>query len=106
MTGRRSLQRRPGLPAFVRSPRERQELLVAHGIVAALQVAISVALAVSALQTYRMWRQGIPYLPGEIARTVPLFLSLGVLIALFAASRSLQRVRVIRQLPLEAPPEP
>ena len=61
MTGRRSLHRRAGLPAFVRSPRERQELLVAHAIVAGLQLAISVALAVSALQTYRMWRQGIPY---------------------------------------------
>jgi predicted exporter len=106
MSGRRSLQRRPGLPAFVRSPRERQELLVAHGIVAALQLAIAAALAVSALQTYRMWRQGIPYIPGEIARTVPLFLSVGMLLALFAASRSVLRVRAIRQLPLEAPPEP
>ncbi|HKW13117.1 MAG TPA: hypothetical protein VJS69_01385 [Candidatus Krumholzibacteria bacterium] len=105
MTGRRSLHRRPGLPPAVRNTRERRELLISFGVVAALQLAIAVALTVSALQTYRMWRQGIPYIPGEVARAVPLFLVLGALAAVFAASRSLRRVRSIRQLPVEADPE-
>jgi hypothetical protein len=106
MRTRRSYHPRPGLPASVRTTRERQELLVSHGIVAVLQLGIAVALAVAAAQTYRMWRHGVPYIPASIARMVPVFLLLGVVMALLAASRSLRRVRTIHRLPLEAPREP
>ena len=106
MTGRRSFRRRPGLPPAVRSARERRELLISYGVVAALQLAIGAALTVSSLQTYRMWRQGIPYIPAEVARAVPLFLLLGALAAVFAASRSVRRVQAIRHLPVETGLEP
>jgi hypothetical protein len=106
MTRRRDHRHRPGLPDTVRTPRERQELLVSHLIIAALQLGIAGALAVAAFQTYHMWRQGVPYIPGQIARMIPLSLMLGAAGALMAASRSIARVRTILRLPLETTPEP
>jgi hypothetical protein len=106
MTRRRDHRHRPGLPDTVRTPRERRELLVSHAIVAALQLGIAGALAVAAFQTYHMWRQGVPYIPGEIARMIPVFLALGAAGAMMAATRSIGRVRTILRLPLETPPEP
>ena len=106
MRRRRPLRPRAGLPETVRSVRERQELLVAHGAVALLQAGIAAALVIAALQTYRLWRQDVPYIPREVARAVPGFLLLGAALAFLAALRAAHRVRTIRRLPLEAPPEP
>jgi cell division protein FtsX len=47
-----------------------------------------------------MWRQGVSYIPGEIARVVPVFILLGALIATFAALRTVRRIRDIRRSPL------
>jgi len=93
------------LPASVRSVEERRELLVAFGIVFALQLAIAVALGVSGLKTYRMWRQGVSYLPREIVRTVPVAFAGGAAIALFAALRTMARIRAIAGLPETPPPD-
>ena len=68
MTTRRTFRRGQRLPTVLRSNSQRRELVISLVIVAVLQVAIAAALIVSALQTYRMWRQGVPYIPGEIAR--------------------------------------
>jgi hypothetical protein len=106
MARRRPHQPRSGFPDVVRSVRERQELLVSHGLVAVLQLGITGTLVVAALQTYRMWRQGVPYLPQATARMVPVLLSLGAAIAMLAATRSVRRVRTIQRLPLQPPPEP
>lgn len=102
MTKRRSTRRGPGLPVTPRTGRERRELVVSFAIVAALQLAIAVALVVSALQTYRMWRQGVRYIPVEIARAVPVSLFVGALMALFAASRSVRRLRTARGTRVDA----
>ena len=104
MTDRHRLGRGTLTPSTLRSERERRELTISFSIVAALQVAIAGALAICALQTYRMWKQGVSYLPGDVARSVPVFLLLGCLLALFAASRSMRRVRSIRRTPVEPGP--
>ena len=106
MRRRPPLRPRSGLPEGVRSLRERRELLVSHGIVALLQAGIAVALVVAALQTYRMWRQDVPYIPRDVARAVPWFLFLGAALASLTAFRAVRRVRIIQRLPLEVPPEP
>ena len=99
---RRGLRRRSGaLPSVLRSERERREYLIALGVVAVLQLAIAVSLAVSAAQTYRMWRQDVPYVPAEAQRMIPAALALGAAIALFGALRSLGRVRSMRRMPVE-----
>lgn len=105
MTTRRRVRRGNILPGAFRSARERRELVISHAIVLALQLAIAAALVVSALQTYSMWRQGVPYIPGEIARTVPVFLLLGAMMALFVASRSLRRLRTLQRTPVDATPD-
>lgn len=99
---RRGLRRRSGTPPSVlRSERERREYLIALGLVAVLQLAIAVSLAVSAAQTYRMWRQNVPYLPADAQRMIPAALALGAAIAFLAAIRSLGRVRSMRRMPVE-----
>lgn len=100
MTTRRTFRRGQRLPTVLRSAGQRRELLISLVIVAVLQVAIAAALIVSSLQTYRMWRQGVPYIPGEIARAVPVFILLGALIAVFAATRTLRRARAIQRAPI------
>ena len=104
MTNRRRFGSGTLTPSTLRSVRERRELVVSFSIVAALQVDIAGALAICGLQTYRMWHQGVAYLPGDVARTVPVFLLLGSLFALFAASRSIRRVRSIRGTPVAPGP--
>ena len=64
MRSRRMRRGRDALPTVLRSVRERREYVASFGLVAGLQLAIAVALAISAVQTYRMWRQGVAYLPG------------------------------------------
>jgi uncharacterized protein (DUF983 family) len=105
MTTRRRLGLASRPPATLRSAREQRELMVSFSIVAVLQVAIAAALIVCAHQTYRMWQQGIAYIPENIARVVPASLVAGALIALFAASRSVRRVRSIQRATIESPPE-
>ena len=100
MTTRGTFRRGQRLPTVLGSESQRRELVVSLAIVTVLQVAIAAALVVSALQTYRMWRQGVPYIPGEIARVVPVFILLGALIAVFAATRTLRRVRAIQRAPI------
>jgi hypothetical protein len=100
MTTRGTFRRGQRLPTVLGNESQRRELVVSLAIVAALQVALAAALVVSALQTYRMWRQGVPYIPGEIARVVPVFILLGALIAVFAATRTLRRVRAIQRAPI------
>lgn len=97
MTTRRTFRRGQRVPTLLASESQRRELVVSLAIVAVLQVAIAAALVVSALQTYRMWRQGVPYIPGEIARVVPVFIALGAAIAIFAALRTLRRIRGVRR---------
>lgn len=101
MTRRRSTRQGPGLPATPKTRRERRELLASFAIVAGLQLAIAVALVVCALQTYRMWHHGVPYIPREIARVVPVSLFLGALMALFAAGRSVRRLRTALHTPVD-----
>jgi len=105
MTRRRSIRRRSLLPATPRSTRERRELVVSFSIVALLQLGITVALVVSALQTYQMWREGVPYIPRDVARVVPASFLLGALLALFATSRSLRRVWTIHRAPIDPGPD-
>ena len=88
-------------PRSYRSPGERREHLLSAGLVAGLQAAIVVALAVCAGQTYRMWRQGVAYLPAEIARLVPILLGLGAAVATAATLRSLRAARGIQRTPVE-----
>ena len=102
MTTRRSFRRGQGHPTILRSESQRRELVISLAVVAILQVAIAVALVISALQTYRMWRQGVPYIPGQIARTVPVFIVLGAVIATFVAVRTIRRIRDIQRRPLES----
>jgi hypothetical protein len=97
MTTRRTFRRGERLPTDLRSESQRRELVISLSIVAVLQVAIAAALVVAALQTYRMWRQGVSYIPGEIARVVPVFILLGALIALFVSVRTVRRIRAIRR---------
>ena len=101
----RSFRSTKAVPPTIRNPRERRELLVSVSIVLALQLAIAAALLVAAFQTYRMWRHGVSYIPPAVARNVPLFFLLGVVIALFAASRSMRRARSIARASIESPPE-
>ena len=75
------------------------------GLIAVLQLAIALSLAVGAVQTYRMWQQSVPYLPGEVQRVVPIAFLVGAAIALAAGLRSVARMRSIRQLPID-PGEP
>jgi hypothetical protein len=105
MTKSRGFRRGQRLPTVLRSDSQRRELVVSLAIVALLQAAIAAALVVSALQTYRMWRQGVPYIPGEIARVVPVFILLGALVAVFAAARTTRRLRAVQHAPLENTPE-
>ena len=105
MTPRRSIRQRSLPPAVPRSARERRELVVSFSIVAVLQLGIAVALGVSALQTYQMWHEGVPYIPRDVARVVPASFVAGALIALFAASRSLRRVRTIQRTPIDPGPD-
>jgi len=95
-------RRRPGrlLPSVVRSERERREHLLSLGLIAAIQLAIAVSLAISAAQTYRMWRQGVPYLPVEVQRAVPAALALGALIAFLSGLRTYRGVRAVRKMPV------
>lgn len=90
------------LPEAFHSKRERREYALAIGIVAALQFAVTVALSISALQTYRMWRQGVAYLPGDLSRLVPLGFAGGALVALFACARTIRRLRRVQSMPLNA----
>jgi len=100
MTTRRTFRRGQRLQTVLRSDAQRRELVISLSVVAILQLAIAAALVISALQTYRMWRQGVPYLGGEIARVVPVFIVLGAVIAMFAALRTLRRIRDIRRSPV------
>jgi len=102
MTTRHTFRRGQRRPTVLRSDSQRRELVVSLSVVAVLQGAIAVALVVSALQTYRMWRQSVPYMPGQIARAVPVFIVLGAGIAIFAALRTLRRIRAIRRAPVAA----
>jgi hypothetical protein len=102
---RRPLRRRGGWPpSIVRTPRERREYLAAFGMVAALQLAIAVSLSVAAAQTYRMWKNEVPYLPGEMRRVIPILLGLGGAVALLSALRTLGRLRALWRAPMEPPP--
>ena len=105
MTTRRTFRRGQRLPTELRSASQRRELVISLAVVAVLQVAIAVALGVAAFQTYRMSRQGVPYIPGEIARVVPVFTLLGGLMAVFAASRTLRRIRAVQRSPLASDPD-
>ena len=89
------------LARVYRSPGERREHLLAAGLVAGLQAAIAVTLGVCAAQTYRMWRQGVAYVPPEVARVVPVALALGAALATLATLRSLRTLRAIHRTPLE-----
>ena len=100
MTTRHTFRRGQRHPAVLRSDSQRRELVISLSVVAVLQGAIAVALVVSTLQTYRMWRQSVPYIPGQIARAVPVFIVMGAVIATFAALRTLRRIRDIRRSPL------
>jgi hypothetical protein len=98
---RRSIRRRQLLPATLRSPAERREYLIAFGLVVFLQAGITAALLVCAAQTYRMWKQGIPYVPGEVGRMIPLAMLGGAAIALVATLRSAGRIRALMRIPLQ-----
>lgn len=100
MTTRQTYRRGQRHPTVLRSDSQRRELVISLSVVAVLQGAIALALVVSALQTYRMWRQSVPYIPGQIARVVPVFIVLGAVIATFAALRTLRRIRDIRRSPV------
>lgn len=100
MMTRRSFRRGEHHPTVLRTESQRRELVISLAVVALLQLAIAGALVVAALQTYRLSRQGVPYIPGEIARVVPVFTLLGALIAVFVASRTLRRIRGIRRAPI------
>lgn len=93
--------RRQLLPRTVRSPGERREYLISFGLVALLQAGIAASLAVCAAQTYRMWRQGVAYLPSDIARVVPVLLLAGAAIAIVGTLRTLGRIRTVRRIPLD-----
>ena len=101
MTRRAVRARRQMLPRTLRSSAERREYLVAFGLVALLQGAIAGALLVCAVQTYRMWRSQVPYVPEAVGRMVPLALLLGALIAVAATLRSLRHLRAVRRIPIE-----
>jgi predicted lysophospholipase L1 biosynthesis ABC-type transport system permease subunit len=101
MTRRSVRARRQMLPATLRSPAERREYLVAFGLVAVLQGAIGVALGVCALQTYRMWRNEVPYLPEPVGRVVPVALLLGAGLALAATLRTARTMRTVRRIPMD-----
>jgi len=102
MTARRARGRRLPAPVTVRTLREKRELAVSYSIVAILQAAIAVTLAVAAAQTYRMWRQGLPYAPREVARTVPAFLVVGGVFAALLAGRTLRRARIVLRTPIDS----
>lgn len=104
MSPGRPFQRRSRAPGTLRSEREKREMVVAFGIVFVLQLAIAVTLVVAAVQTYRVWRQGVPYLPPDVARIIPVSLALGAAIALFASARTFGRVRTLRRSAVEPPP--
>lgn len=106
MTTRRTFRRGEHLPPVLRSASQRRELVISLAVVAVLQVAIAAALCVAALQTYRMSRQGVPYIPGEIARVVPVFTLLGAVIAIFAATRTLRRLRAVQRSPIASEADP
>lgn len=89
-----------------RSAVERREHALAAALVASLQGAIAVSLAVCAAQTYRMWRSGLAYLPGELGRALPAGLALGAAVALAATLRSIRRVRSIRRTAVDPPAGP
>ena len=101
MTRRSVRAQRQMLPQTLRSPAERREYLVSFGLVALLQGAIAGALLVCALQTYRMWRSEVPYVPEPVGRVVPVALLLGALMAVAATLRSLRRIRTVRRIPVE-----
>jgi hypothetical protein len=105
MTPRRTFRRRVLLPSTVRNVRERRELVLSIGLVAGLQLAIAVTLAVSAVQTYHMWRQHVPYIPRDVARAVPAFFSMGAVVSFLVALRSLGRVRTLQRTPVDPGPE-
>jgi len=105
MTTRHTFRRGQRHPTVLRSDSQRRELVISLSVVAVLQGAIAVALVVSALQTYRMWRQSVPYIPGQIARVVPVFIVMGAVIAIFAAIRTLRRVRAVQRSPIDSQPD-
>ena len=76
-------------------------IVLSIGLISVLQLAIAASLVVGAVQTYRMWRQSVPYLPGEVQRVVPVALLVGAMIALGAGLRSAAQMRSIRRLPVE-----
>ncbi len=98
MTKRRTFRRGQRLPTVLRTDGQRRELVVSLAVVAVLQVAIAAALVVASLQTYRMWRQGVPYIPAEIARVVPAFALLGAVTAVFASVRTVRRIHALRRM--------
>ena len=98
----RRFQRRESLPPAYRSARERRERVISLALVAGLQAAITVALVVASFQTYRMWRQGIAYVPGGIARAVPVSFGMGAIIAALATLRSLTRLRSAGRVPVDS----
>ncbi|HEX6792039.1 MAG TPA: hypothetical protein VF247_12070, partial [Candidatus Krumholzibacteria bacterium] len=63
---------------------------------------IAGSLGVCAAQTYRMWQQGVAYLPPEVARVAPMALALGAALATLATLRSLRTLRTIQRTPLES----
>ncbi len=103
---RLSRTRRSLPPRFYRGPGERREYVLAAGLVAGLQGAIAVSLAICAAQTYRMWQHGVAYLPGEVARVVPVALVLGAAVAAAATLRSVRSVQALRRIPLEGRERP
>jgi hypothetical protein len=94
--------RRQLLPRTFRSPGERREHLVSFGLVALLQAGIAAAMAVCAAQTWRMWRRGLAYLPGEIRGVIPVLLLLGAAFAGAAALRTLRNIRAARRTAVSA----
>jgi hypothetical protein len=98
---------RQRFPISMRSAQERRSYLVSFGLVVLLQAAISGALVYATVQTYHMWKHGVPYVSSEVARMVPGAFLAGSALALTATFRTLRRLRALRRLPLEpAPAEP
>jgi hypothetical protein len=92
------------MPSTLKSERERREYVLSFGLVAALQFAIAISLAVAAAQTYRMWQQNVPYLPAQVQRAMPLALMLGAGIACLAGLRTVAGIRRLRRGALEPGP--
>jgi len=83
-----------------RSARERREVVASLVIVGATKLALGLALAVSAAQSYHLFQRQVVMAPARLAGVVPLVLVLGSALALVAGLRNLRSAARMRRAPL------